>query len=61
MLEVQLSYRVEAHKCGLGTLAIRTLVTLESGPNSTGLSQDCEGTFSGLESDAAPEEVLKLL
>ena len=35
MLEAQLNFRVEAHKCGLGTLARGTLVTIESGPNST--------------------------
>ena len=35
MLEAQLNYRVEAHKCGLGTLARGTLVTIESCPNIT--------------------------
>ena len=36
MLEAQLNYRVEAHKCGLGTLARGTLVTIESEPNMYG-------------------------
>ena len=35
MLEAKLGYRVEAHKCGLDTLARGTLVTIESGPNNT--------------------------
>ena len=35
MLEAQLNHWVEAHKCGLGTLARGTLVTIESGPNIT--------------------------
>ena len=34
MLEAQLGYRVEAHKCGLGTLARGTLVTIESDPKT---------------------------
>ena len=32
-LEAQLEYSLRAHKCGLGVLAIGTLVTRESGPN----------------------------
>ena len=34
-LEAQLEYSLRAHKCGLGVLAIGTLVTRESGPNNT--------------------------
>ena len=34
MLEAQLNYRIEAHKCELGTLTRGTLVTIGSGPNS---------------------------
>ena len=33
-LEAQLNYRLEAHKCELGTLTRGTLVTIGSGPNS---------------------------
>ena len=39
MLEAQLGYRVEAHKCGLGTLARGTLLTLESGPNNSAMTE----------------------
>ena len=42
-LEAQLNTRLEAHKCGLGVLAIGTLVTRESGPNTVG------GAESGVE------------
>ena len=34
MLEAQLNYRIEAHKCELGALTRGTLVTIGSGPNS---------------------------
>ena len=34
-LKAQLNTRLEAHKCGLGVLAIGPLVIKESGPNST--------------------------
>ena len=33
MLEAQLVYSLEAHKCGLGTLTREALVTIGSGPN----------------------------
>ena len=33
MLEAQLEYSLEAHKCGLGTLTREALVIIGSGPN----------------------------
>ena len=33
MLEAQLNYSLEAHKCGIGVLARGALVTIESSPN----------------------------
>ena len=34
-LEAQMNTRLEAHKCGLGTLTREALGTIGSGPNST--------------------------
>ena len=41
MLEAQLNYRVEAHKCELGRLASGTLVIIGSGPSSGRLHNFC--------------------